>query len=121
VFAAYTQASLFRLLSDPATSYTTPPSSTTTSSSSSSSSSHCRLTSAAIGRSFYEPLFPPASLHVGFSCCALHWLSNAPVLLSGTPYWFSPKVNEAEREAGQQQAGGKMQSAHACYLLPDAC
>ncbi|KAF6262130.1 S-adenosyl-L-methionine-dependent methyltransferase [Scenedesmus sp. NREL 46B-D3] len=93
-------ASLFRLLSDPTTSYTAPPSSSTNS----SSSSRCRVTYAAVGRSFYEPLFPPASLHVGFSCCALHWLSRAPVLLSSTPHWFSPRVTQQERELGQQQA-----------------
>jgi hypothetical protein len=42
---------------------------------------------------------------VGFSCCALHWLSAAPVLLTGTPYWFSPRVNDTERHAGRQKAG----------------
>jgi hypothetical protein len=97
------QASLFKLLSDPTTSYITPP----TTSSSSSTSSGCQLTYAAIGRSFYAPLFPPASLQLGFSCCALHWLSRAPVLLGGTPYWFSPKVTQQERQLGQQQAGEK--------------
>jgi hypothetical protein len=65
------------------------------------------VTYAAVGRSFYEPLFPPALLHVGFSCCALHWLSRAPVLLTGTPYWFSDKVKDTERHAGRQQAGEK--------------
>ncbi len=30
------------------------------------------------GRSFYEPIFPPASLAFGWSASSLHWLSAAP-------------------------------------------
>lgn len=86
-------ASLFQLLNDPQTSYI------------GQHYSHVQLHYSAIGRSFYEPLFPAKSVHLGFSCCALHWLSKAPELLSSTPYWFSPRVTEAERTAGQQQAG----------------
>jgi hypothetical protein len=35
--------------------------------------------SAAIGRSFYEPLLPARSLTLGWSSIALHWMSHLPV------------------------------------------
>jgi hypothetical protein len=38
-----------------------------------------RVFSAAIGRSFYEPLLPAGSLTFGWSSIALHWLSHLPV------------------------------------------
>jgi SAM dependent carboxyl methyltransferase len=36
----------------------------------------------AIGRSFYRPLFPPNSVHLGWSSYAAVWLSRVPVMLS---------------------------------------
>lgn len=34
------------------------------------------------GSSFYQPILPAASLHLGFSATAMHWLRSAPVNLS---------------------------------------
>jgi hypothetical protein len=34
------------------------------------------------GRSFYEPNFPPESIHLGFSATAMHWLTGVPCPLS---------------------------------------
>lgn len=36
----------------------------------------------ACGRSFYEPNFPPESIHLGFSATAMHWLTGVPCPLS---------------------------------------
>jgi hypothetical protein len=41
-----------------------------------------RVFSAAIGRSFYEPLLPAGSLSFGWSSIALHWLSHLPVAVA---------------------------------------
>ena len=34
------------------------------------------------GSSFYQPILPANSLHLGFSATAMHWLRNTPVKLS---------------------------------------
>jgi hypothetical protein len=38
---------------------------------------------AAIGRSFYEQIFPPASIMFGWSAFAVHWMSSSPVSCAG--------------------------------------
>ncbi|WP_157970816.1 hypothetical protein [Nakamurella deserti] len=43
--------------------------------------------SAAIGRSFYEQLVPDASVGLGWSAIAVHWLSGVPGPLDG--FWFT--------------------------------
>lgn len=40
---------------------------------------------AAVGRSFYEPLLPEASVDLGWCSFAIHWLSGAPPLPGGQP------------------------------------
>jgi hypothetical protein len=42
---------------------------------------------AAVGRSFYEQMFPDGSVSVGWSSIAVHWLSAVPGPLDG--FWFS--------------------------------
>jgi len=41
----------------------------------------------AVGRSFYEQLFPDGTVSLGWSSIALHWLSTVPGPLDG--FWFS--------------------------------
>jgi hypothetical protein len=40
----------------------------------------------AAGRSFYEPIFPPDSLTLGWSAIAVHWLSRVPVAIPDHVY-----------------------------------
>jgi hypothetical protein len=59
---------------------------------------------AAIGRSFYEPLRPPESIHLGWSTWALQWMSRSPAeapdhVLAGMS--ASPEVSTAVK---RQQA-----------------
>lgn len=42
---------------------------------------------AAVGRSFYEQLFPDGTVGLGWSSIALHWLSAVPCPVDG--FWFS--------------------------------
>lgn len=53
---------------------------------------HLSVTYAGIGSSQYERNHPDASLDLGFSCNALHWLSKWPCLLKHTLSPFSSKV-----------------------------
>lgn len=87
-------SALFKLLSDPQSSYAFTP------------RQHLALHYAAVGRSFYEQVFPDKSLTLAFSCCAVQWLSRAPMLLQNgqTCYWFSRHVTQEERASGAKQA-----------------
>lgn len=87
-------ASLHALLGDPAKSYTSRPFQRVT------------LFPAALPRSFYEQVAPSASVHIGFSFSAMHWLRAPPRGLSGeTPYLFSARATPEERAAASAQAG----------------
>ena len=50
---------------------------------------------AAIGRSFYERVVPPVSVHLGWSCYAAVWLSRLPTLIPG--HFISIRGSEAVR------------------------
>ena len=62
---------------------------------------------AAIGRSFYENVLPPGSVHFGWSSYAAVWLSRIPTLVPGH---FFPALSvgtvraEFERQAAQDRA-----------------
>ena len=49
---------------------------------------------AAVGRSFYEQLLPDASVSVGWSSIAAHWLREVPGPLNG--FWFSTATPEQD-------------------------
>ena len=51
----------------------------------------------AIGRSFYKPLFPTGTLHLGWSCVSTHWLSHVPRTGIGAlmPVLAAPEDREA--------------------------
>ncbi|WP_345414671.1 hypothetical protein [Actinomycetospora chlora] len=56
---------------------------------------------AAVGRSFYEQLLPDASVGLGWSSIAVHWLSAVPGPLDG--FWFtsaSPDQDDVWARAG---------------------
>jgi hypothetical protein len=56
----------------------------------------------AIGRSFYEQVLPPGSVHLGWSSYAAVWLSRIPTLIPGH---FMPRRSTGEvRAAFQHQA-----------------
>jgi hypothetical protein len=38
-----------------------------------------RVFPSAVGRSYFEPILPPASVHIGWNTWTLHWLSGDPV------------------------------------------
>jgi cyclopropane-fatty-acyl-phospholipid synthase len=57
---------------------------------------------AAIGRSFFEPILPPASVDLGWSSNALHWLSRNPVDVPDHG-WAIFSASEAAREAVEHQ------------------
>lgn len=86
---------LMQLLADPGRSYTEP------------RHKHLELYAAAAPQSFYERVMPADSVHLGFSCSAMHWLRRAPpVQLSGaTPHWFSPLITREERAVASAAAG----------------
>ena len=56
----------------------------------------------AIGRSFYEQVLPPESVHVGWSSNAAMWLSRVPSLIPG--HFWSVRSTGAARAAFEQQA-----------------
>ncbi len=56
----------------------------------------------AVGRSFYERLFPSAHVTLGWSSITVHWLSAVPTTLSGQI--FSPLGSPAERTAYAERA-----------------
>jgi len=53
-------------------------------------------------RSFYEPLFPPAELHLAWSAIAVHWLSRVPGPVPG--HIFSTRATGEVRRAFEEQA-----------------
>jgi SAM dependent carboxyl methyltransferase len=57
---------------------------------------------AAIGRSFYEQVFPDDSVHLGWSSYAAMWLSRIPARVSG--HFRADQGTEEERAAFRQQA-----------------
>ena len=56
----------------------------------------------AIGRSFYEQVLPPESVHIGWSSYAAVWLRRAPCLIPG--HFFPPLATGAVRSAFERQA-----------------
>jgi hypothetical protein len=56
----------------------------------------------AIGRSFYENVLPPDSVHLGWSSYAAVWLSRIPTIVSG--HFIALRGTPAERAAFQRQA-----------------
>jgi hypothetical protein len=59
---------------------------------------------AAIGRSFYENVLPPDSVHLGWSSYAAVWLSRIPVLIPGHFFYLfstGPVRAEFERQAAK--------------------
>jgi hypothetical protein len=55
----------------------------------------------AIGRSFYENVLPPDSVHLGWSSYAAVWLSRIPMRVSG--HFIPLRGTDAERAAFQRQ------------------
>ncbi|MFZ4519865.1 MAG: hypothetical protein ACOYOP_15860 [Microthrixaceae bacterium] len=56
----------------------------------------------AIGRSFYKPLFPTGTLHLGWSCVSTHWLSHVP--RTGIRALMPALAAPEDREAFARQA-----------------
>lgn len=59
---------------------------------------------AAIGRSFYEQVLPPHSVHLGWSSYAALWLSRVPTLIPGhflSPYSTGKERSEFERQGAK--------------------
>jgi hypothetical protein len=57
---------------------------------------------AAIGQSFYQPVLPPGSVHLGWSSYAAIWLSKLPAYIPG--HFIAVRSNGAVRTAFEQQA-----------------
>jgi hypothetical protein len=55
----------------------------------------------AIGRSFYEQVLPPESVHLGWSSYAAVWLRRIPSLIPG--HFWSPRSTGAARAAFERQ------------------
>lgn len=53
-------------------------------------------------RSFYEPLFPPAELHLVWSAIAVHWLSRMPASIPG--HIYSSRATGDVRRALKEQS-----------------
>ncbi|WP_432155369.1 hypothetical protein [Streptomyces sp. bgisy153] len=53
-------------------------------------------------RSFYEPLFPPAELHLAWSAIAVHWLSRVPEPVPG--HIYSSRAAGGTRRALREQS-----------------
>ncbi|AZM60996.1 hypothetical protein DMA10_10170 [Streptomyces sp. WAC 01420] len=53
-------------------------------------------------RSFYEPLFPPAELHLAWSAIAVHWLSRVPAPVPG--HIFSSRATGDVRRALKERS-----------------
>jgi hypothetical protein len=58
----------------------------------------------AIGRSFYERVLPPESVHLGWSSYAAHWLSHIPTLI---PDHFSSLLSTSEVRAEFERQAAK--------------
>ncbi len=75
----------------------------------------------AIGRSFYEQVLPPNSVHLGWSSYAAVWLSRIPSLISG--HFFPPSSTGAVRAAFERQGAEDWEaflSLRACEMRPGA-
>lgn len=57
---------------------------------------------AAIGRSFYQNVLPPGSVHLGWSSYAAVWLSRIPALVPG--HFFPPHATGPVREEFERHA-----------------
>lgn len=55
----------------------------------------------AIGRSFYESVFPPNHVHLGWCSYAAMWISRIPTRIPG--HFFAPRSTDAVRAAFDQQ------------------
>ena len=74
----------------------------------------------AIGRSFYEQVLPPESVHLGWSSCAAVWI-RVPSLIPG--HLWSGRSTGAVREAFERQAAKDWEaflSLRACEMRPGA-
>src|SRR5260370_13897649 len=77
--------------------------------------------SSAIGRSFYEPVFPREHVHLGWSSYAAVWLSRIPMLIPG--HFVVLASNGDVRAAFQRQAANDWKlflSLRASELKPGA-
>ncbi|MER7740131.1 hypothetical protein ABTX34_17735 [Streptomyces sp. NPDC096538] len=59
-------------------------------------------------RSFYEPLFPPAELHLAWSSIAVHWLSRVPAPVPD--HIWSARATGAVREALRERSRSDWQT-----------
>lgn len=71
----------------------------------------------AIGRSFYERLFPTGSLTLGWSSFALHWLSTLPLALRAHVWPPSADADEAKALAIVGAGDWRTFLAHRCEEL----
>jgi SAM dependent carboxyl methyltransferase len=73
----------------------------------------------AIGRSFYEKVLPPESVHLGWSSYAAVWLSGIPILIPG--HFISLCSSDAARAEFERQGAQDWESflsSRASELLP---
>jgi hypothetical protein len=63
---------------------------------------------AAIGRSFYEKVLPPCTVHLGWSSYAAMWLSRLPAFLPG--HFLAIRCNGDARAAFDRQAAADWQN-----------
>jgi hypothetical protein len=75
---------------------------------------------AAVGRSFYEQVLPEASVGLGWSAIAVHWLSAVPGPLDG--FWFSTATADQYRAWAHAGAADwtAFLAARASEMLPGA-
>jgi hypothetical protein len=66
----------------------------------------------AIGRSFYQPLFPSGQVTLGYSAIAVHWLSAAPCPIPG--HIWPPRAKGAVRAAFTARARADWETFLAC-------
>jgi cyclopropane-fatty-acyl-phospholipid synthase len=79
-------ASLFTMLNDDPSSYL---------------AGHPGVFPSAVGRSYFDPILPPGSVHLGWSSNALHWLSRNPVE-AADHIWAIFSASAEAREAVQK-------------------
>jgi hypothetical protein len=75
----------------------------------------------AIGRSFYEQVLPPDSVHLGWCSYAAVWLSRIPSLIPG--HFFPPHSSGAVRAAFERQGAEDWEAflaLRACEMRPGA-
>jgi hypothetical protein len=64
-------------------------------------SADANVFASAIGKSFYESVLPPGSVHLGWSSYAAVWLSRVPTLIPG--HFIAARATGAVREEFDQQ------------------